>query len=60
MRYGLFSEMRCNRKSIWAMAGDLRASKPFNVVVAALANKLARIAWAVLYHHQAFKTAQQS
>ncbi|MGD6736226.1 IS110 family transposase [Photobacterium leiognathi subsp. mandapamensis] len=39
---------------------DLRASKPFNVVVVALANKLARIAWAVLYHRQAFKTASQS
>ena len=33
----------------------LRATKPFNVVVVALANKLARIAWAVLYHRQAFK-----
>jgi len=27
---------------------NLRATKPFNVVVVALANKLARIAWAVL------------
>ncbi|MUL04385.1 IS110 family transposase [Aliivibrio fischeri] len=36
---------------------NLRASKPFNVVVVALANKLARIAWAVLYHRQAFKAA---
>jgi transposase len=34
---------------------NLRATKPFNVVVVALANKLARIAWAVLYHRQAFK-----
>ncbi|WP_043129201.1 IS110 family RNA-guided transposase, partial [Photobacterium leiognathi] len=39
---------------------DLRACKPFNVVVVALANKLARIAWAVLYHRQVFKTASQS
>ncbi|MGR5543402.1 transposase, partial [Vibrio campbellii] len=28
---------------------NLRATKPFNVVLVALANKLARIAWAVLY-----------
>ncbi|WP_164913311.1 transposase, partial [Vibrio sp. 624788] len=34
---------------------NLRATKPFNVVVVALANKLVRIAWAVLYHRQAFK-----
>lgn len=33
----------------------LRATKPFNVAVVALANKLARIAWAVLHHRQAFK-----
>ncbi|GAM72740.1 mobile element protein [Vibrio sp. JCM 19236] len=37
---------------------NLRATKPFNVAVVALANKLARIAWAVLYHRQAFKTVQ--
>ncbi|KLV02751.1 transposase [Photobacterium aquae] len=34
---------------------DLRASKPFNVAVVALANKLARIAWAVMYNRQAFR-----
>ncbi|MBD1577929.1 IS110 family transposase [Vibrio sp. S11_S32] len=38
---------------------NLRATKPFNVVVVALANKLARIAWAVLQHRQAFKAALQ-
>ncbi len=37
----------------------LRTTKPFNVVVVALANKLARIAWAVLQHRQAFKAAEQ-
>ncbi|HDY7980999.1 TPA: IS110 family transposase, partial [Vibrio vulnificus] len=36
---------------------NLRATKPFNVVLVALANKLARIAWAVLYHRQAFRAA---
>ncbi|WP_311567983.1 IS110 family transposase [Photobacterium arenosum] len=33
---------------------NLRASKPFNVVVVALANKLVRIAWAVMNSHRAF------
>lgn len=34
----------------------LRASKPYNVAVVALANKLARIAWAVLTSQQAFNS----
>ncbi len=33
---------------------QLRASKPFNVVCVALANKLARIVWAVLRYKEAF------
>lgn len=33
---------------------QLRASKPFNVACVALANKLARIAWAVLRHLEPF------
>ena len=41
-----------------AIFGDwlvqLRASKPFNVVCVALANKLARIVWAVLRYKEAF------
>lgn len=34
---------------------ELRARKPFNVAVVALANKLARIAWSVLKTKQAFE-----
>ena len=37
----------------WIIA--LRARKPFNVAVVALANKLARIAWSVLKTKQAFE-----
>ena len=36
----------------WLM--NLRATKPFNVATVALANKLARIAWAVMKTKQAF------
>lgn len=35
----------------------LRATKPFNVACVALANKLARIAWAVLRYQQPFNAA---
>lgn len=34
---------------------NLRATKPFNVACVALANKLARIAWSVLYHRTPFR-----
>ena len=37
----------------WLM--NLRATKPFCVVTVALANKLARIAWAVMKTKKAFK-----
>ena len=38
----------------WLM--NLRATKPFNVVTVALANKLARIAWAVMKTKKAFNS----
>ncbi len=37
---------------------ELRSRKPFNVVLIAWANKLARIAWAVLHSDQAFDGGQ--
>ena len=35
----------------------LRARRPFNVVVAAVANKLARVLWAMLRHGEAYRAA---
>ena len=37
----------------------LRATKPFNVVTVALANKLARIAWAVMTTKEVFNSSDQ-
>jgi hypothetical protein len=35
----------------------LRQRRPFNVAVAAVANKLARILWAMLRHGEAYRAA---
>ena len=42
---------------LWSWIGGLRARRPFNVVVAAVANKLARILWAMLSHGEAYRAA---
>jgi transposase len=42
---------------LWAWSNDLLARRPFNVVVAAVANKLARILWAMLHHGEAYRAA---
>jgi transposase len=39
----------------WAWIDGLLARRPFNVVVAAVANKLARIAWALLRRGEAYR-----
>jgi transposase len=41
----------------WAWIDGLLARRPFNVVVAAVANKLARIAWALLSRDEVYRTA---
>jgi transposase len=48
---------RCNRTA-WVTA--LLQRRPYSVAVAALANKLARIAWALLVKGQAFDQAKWS
>jgi transposase len=42
---------------LWSWINGLRARRPFNVVVAAVANKLARIVWAMLSRGEAYRTA---
>jgi transposase len=42
---------------LWSWINGLRARRPFNVVVAAVANKLARIVWAMLSRGAAYRTA---
>jgi transposase len=42
---------------LWSWINGLRARRPFNVVVAALANKLARILWAMLSRGEAYRAA---
>jgi transposase len=42
---------------LWAWINALRQRRPFNVVVAALANKLARIVWALLSRGEAYRAA---
>jgi transposase len=42
---------------LWSWIDGLLARRPFNVVVAAVANKLARVAWALLSRGESYRTA---
>ena len=42
---------------LWSWVNGLLARRPFNVVVAAVANKLARVAWALLSRGEAYRAA---
>ena len=42
---------------LWSWINGLRQRRPFNVAVAAVANKLARILWALLRHGEAYRAA---
>lgn len=50
----ILSRLKLGKSPFNAWLIKLRASKPFNVAVVALANKLARIAWAILQSMQPF------
>ena len=45
------------RGRLWSWINGLRQRRPFNVVVAAVANKLARIIWALLSRGEAYRAA---
>jgi transposase len=42
---------------LWSWVNGLLARRPFNVVVAAVANKLARVAWALLSRGEGYRAA---
>jgi transposase len=42
---------------LWSWINGLRKRRPFNVVVAAVANKLVRIIWAMLSHREAYRAS---
>jgi transposase len=42
---------------LWSWINGLRQRRPFNFVVTALANKLARILWALLSRGEAYRAA---
>src|SRR4051794_3607215 len=42
---------------LWTWVNGLLARRPYNIVVAAVANKLARIAWALLSRGEAYRAA---
>ena len=42
---------------LWGWIDGLLARRPFNVAVAAVANKLARVAWALLSRGETYRTA---
>jgi len=42
---------------LWSWTNGLLARRPFNVVVAAVANKLARVAWALLSRGEDYRVA---
>lgn len=51
------STKRAPASSLTAWATRLRAQKPYKVAALSLANKLARIAWAVMVHGETFRAA---
>ena len=53
----LVAVSRGREGGLWAWVDALLARRPYNVVVAAVANKLARIAWALLSRGETYRAA---
>jgi transposase len=53
----LVAVSRGREGGLWAWVNALLARRPYNVAVAAVANKLARIAWALLSRGEAYRAA---
>jgi transposase len=53
----LVAVSRGREGGLWAWVDALLARRPYDVVVAAVANKLARIAWALLSRGEAYRAA---
>jgi transposase len=51
----LVAVARGREGGLWAWVDGLLARRPYNVVVAAVANKLARVAWALLSHGEDYR-----
>jgi hypothetical protein len=43
--------------TLWGWINGLLTRRPFNVTVAAVANKLARIAWVILARNESWRAA---
>jgi transposase len=58
--HGARALVRVSRRregKLWSWINGLRARRPFNVVVAAVANKLARIIWVILSRAEVYRAA---
>jgi len=55
--HGARAIVRSSHASSWPWLADLLKRKPFNVAVAAVANKLARTTWAILARGQAWRAS---
>jgi transposase len=58
LMHGARSVIRVANPAAWIM--QLLERRPFNVVVAAVAHKLARIAWAIVAHRRQFEAQWKS
>ena len=53
----IVSLARGREGKLWSWLNALLARRPFNTVVAALANKLARVMWALMVRDEPYRTS---